>query len=300
MQFRCKELPFIGLGLGIFGKAILAAGIGYNDHNNGAKLGIYKQAGDTLEFFELYRQGWGRISAKAKASDFGMIICYKKDDDSFATHVATFKPGQNTFNKSQKILYFPLVENQQSIISVPSSGIFFVTSHSVDGKQPAISRFNMDCILLETKTLDELLPNAPKMEIVSGRMLTAYSILLWGVAKPAQWWFGIYDIRRNTVTKTALVAPGSGIMSELIYDIAVLKGGKLCVCTPAVLFMLNADFELEGYWTAEQEGPAGFDSVSIAADGNLLVLGSTFVERGGQAAVWLVRPQDFMPLPTEP
>ncbi|MDR1243406.1 MAG: hypothetical protein LBM00_11610 [Deltaproteobacteria bacterium] len=297
-----REIPFRGLALGIYGREMLAAGIGKNDENDEKRLGFYKQKDNTLEFFELYRQSLGRVLAAAKAADFGLIVCYEKEGDLFKTHVATFKHGGSNFGKCKAPLHFSLIENPSCIIPVPSSEIFFVTLDREPGKQLPISRFNADCVLLETRLLEELLPDAPSMNTLSGRALTKDSLLLWGIVEPAQWWFGVYDIRKNAVLKTAVVTPGDGIMPALIYDVAVLKDGRLCLCTPAVLFLLNADFAPESYWTAWPGGetpPPGYNALSITEDGNLLVMGSSIVERSGQAAVWLVRPQDFQPLPAE-
>jgi hypothetical protein len=292
-----KKMNFVPLSVGVYGDAVISNGIRYGGKDYGTTMRIYRQKGNKLDFLEIYKQENGRIPTVSKVSDAGIIVCYEKELKSTHT-IVLYKPSQNKFAESKDSIPSDWrIHLPGSIIPVASSGDFFIVGNLLGEKHPAIFRFDADCVLRETRTLDEIMPGVPFVDRLAGRMLTSDSVLFWGEVEPAQWWFAVYDLKKNLVIKMAVVPPGYGIMPELIYSVVVLEDGRLCLCTPSTLFMLSADFALEGYWTAEQEAPPGFESVSITADGNLLVLGSTLVERGGKAAVWLISPQDFTPLP---
>ena len=295
-----KKIPFWGLSVGVYGNDIISGGIIFDDDDKEYKthMGIFRQTGNRVDFVEIYKKENGRIPTVSKAFDTGIIICYKKEFES-VQRVALYKPYENKLIESKDVIASEWwIRERRGVIPLPS-GDFFLVGNVIGAKQPAFFRFDGDCVLQDTKTLDEILPGTPLVQGLAGRMLTGDSVLFWGEVEffpnveSTRWWFAVYDLQQKRITKTAVVTPGLGIMPYSIYDIAVLGDGRLCLCTSSVLFMLNADFALEGYWTADQKEPAGFEAVLTTADGDLLVLGSTLFQRGGKASVWLVSPQDF-------
>lgn len=295
-----KKMPFWGISAGVYENDIVISAVDYDDNRDEIQFGVYVQSGNELKFFELHRQDNGRIPAESKAADFGIIMLYVKRLGS--THcISVYKPNKKTFAESTAIISDEWSIYENGIIPIPNSGIFFLTANTISWQSPAIFRFNADCVLQETTTLHEIFSTAPKVRGLAGCPLMPGSILFWGYDEDSKaWWFGVYDIKKKIATKSAVVPSGFGIMPELIYAIAPLADGRFVVCTPAVLFLLDADFKLQGQWTAKQKNPPGFEGVSVTKDGTLLVLGSTLVERGGKAAAWIVSVQDFSPLTEVP